>query len=452
MEKKKIAALWCKKSKHWSANATSLCSNICNPFDYLKSELDDFYVEYLDTENHNEAEIRDAIDRIKPEILLLSVLTAGVDLAWKVVDFAKKINPALVDVWGGWHSFSSAPELIEQGASIVVKGPGENVLKKICSNPCDYLGIVDAHQFPRRWTTPRREQAGIFYFLGAAKNNHRAESLSVISGCPRYCHFCAASKTKINIRPDDYVIRELSEMKGRNINTMFLVDDNPMIFTDKFVNLCNMVETVFEGNTVRWRAYGDSSADINKIAEHFVRSGGINICIGLETAQEELLESYGAHVKQQKAKPNQVYSHWQEAGVYVTTSVIIGDPRFPTDTEKLLGYLEDAAPDSLTVFRLMPVKGARLWDELQEYLKDGISYGDLDQSNPGSFYRGLDIPLKEVSLELLKRYYYGDAYQTLIEKHINKRGKTSYLQDVSIIRSHLLEIGIDPWHRYEYYF
>ncbi len=446
----RIACIWCKNTKQWETNSSTVCSNIGNPFIYLAPELGGHELIFLDTGNRSEEEMRRVLEDERPDILLLSVLTPGVDIAWRIIRGLRAAGRPVIDIWGGWHCFCSAEELVREGATIVVKGPGENVIAEICANPGNYRGVIDARGYPRIWTVPQRNLFGSFFFIGAASDPHRAASLSVIRGCRRSCRFCAASKTEIEIRPKDYLEKDLGNLRDNGVNTIFLVDDNPMAYADQFVDLCSSIEKVFGPKKPRWRAYGDSSADIGKIADPFVASGGINICIGLETPDAALLENYGAHIKQLKAKPVQAFSRWREAGVYVTTSVIVGDPRFRFDREGLIDCLNKAVPDTVTVFQLMPVKGSLLWDDMKPYLRDDITYGDLDQGNPLSFYKNTDIDLNETTMGILSDYYLGEAYQGLIEARIRQKGKESYLRDVAVTRNHLLRMGIDPWHRYLY--
>ncbi len=444
----KIACIWCKNSKKWPANSTSVCSNVGDPFIYLAPELGSHELVFLDSGNQNEALMLRILQETQPDILLLSVLTPGVELAWRLVRHLRATGCPVIDIWGGWHCSCSGAELIRDGATIVVQGPGENVIAEICANPRQFRGIIDARSYPLRWTVPQRRSIGSFAFIGAPNHSHRAAGLSVIRGCRRTCRFCAASRTPIDIRPKEHLEQDLANLKDAGVNTLFLVDDNPMAHTDHFIDLCRSIETVFSACKPRWRAYGDSSADIEKIANPFVASGGVNVCIGLETVDPAVLKSYGAHTKQFKLKPGQAFSRWREAGVYVTTSVIVGDPRFALDREELLCYLNSATPDTVTVFQLMPVKGSLLWDDLKPYLRDDITYADLDQGNPRSFYKDSHINVNATIKGILSEYYLGAAYQDLIETRIHQMGKDRYLQDVAITRSHLRQLAIDPWHRY----
>lgn len=435
----RVTCLWSTRSREWG-DQRQVARCIGNPFEYLTPLLDGQPYQVVEA-CFDEAETAREILEFDPDVVLISALTAGSERAQRLVQAVREHKSAVKTVWGGWHAKVFWRELLDDGADTVALGPGENLLARY-PDPHDIPpGLLDVQSAERTWTHPLKLALGTMVSPGFG-GGRVVGSMSAIEGCPRTCRFCAQRMTKYQVRPRDYVEAELASLVDMGATGLFLLDGNPMAHRHAFAQLCDtFAETV--GERLPWRVFGDTSSISDEALVRFRRAGGRNIYLGLESPDPALLRAYGADRKLRQAPAAQTARQIQDAGLYVTTSLIVGDPRRREDVGSLVTFLEAVQPDFIALHQLMPVPGTPMWDELSPLLRPGLSWGDLDQMNPDGFFADRQPPA-EIIGEIIRRYFAGGAYAELVAQRFRTLG-ADYLAEMESVRCWLQQWEIDPW-------
>ena len=434
-----MTCLWCTHSREWPEEGR-VALGIGNPFEYLVPLLGDHPWQMIEADWDEAGAIRRMLE-FEPDVVLVSGLTNGAERANRLIEAVRAHNASLRVIWGGWHASAFPDQVLESGADTVVLGSGESALAMVDDPGQLPAGVLDVRREPRVWTDPIRLSLGEMVSPGLPLGPTIA-SMSAIDGCPRTCRFCAQRKTHYSVRPAEFIEREIAGMLEQEVGGIFLLDGNPMAHFRAFAELCRVIEGV-AGDRLPWRAFGDANSIDDKSAEGFRRAGGKNIYVGLESPQAEIQERYGLGKKLGRLPIASVAETMRRQGVYMTASLIIGDPRCEDDVSTIVRYLEMIRPDFLALHQLMPIPGTPMWHELQPLVRPDLSFGDLDQLNPEGFFIGHPRPTETMN-EIFRQYFGGEAYARTVEERFVDLGD-EYLRDMQGVRHWLGQWQIDPW-------
>jgi radical SAM superfamily enzyme YgiQ (UPF0313 family) len=439
----RVACLWSIQSRSWEGESR-VATGVGNAFQYLTPLLEDLGHEVLNvTASHDEDGASRRLAEFQPDVLMVSALSAGVDRAERLTKRLRAHVGDLRVVWGGWHAIAVPDQVLASGADTVVLGPGENAVASAGADLSFPAGVVDFSRAQRHWTRPREMLLGEMMTPGFPLEANIG-GVSAIDGCPQSCRFCASAHTKYKVRPRDLVEGEIALLLEQRAGGFFLLDGNPMAHHRAFAELCLAVKAV-AGDRLPWRVFGDCASVNDESVSGFRAAGGCNIYVGLETPDPSEFESYGIQRKLGKRPIARVAETVRRNGVYLTASLIVGDPRREDNLDNILMLLDSVRPDCVALHQMMPIPGTPLWSELQPLLRDGLSFGDLDQANPDGFFHYRRRPFEMIA-EVMWRYYTSDGYLQLVEERKAQLGD-SYLSDIAGLRAWLSPHGIDPWAR-----
>ena len=318
----------------------------------------------------------------------------------EMIKEAKKINPNLIVVWGGYHcSILPVQTLESEYADIVVKGQGERTFAelaecirtnksyeqvegiaykkngKIHNNPDRPL--EDMNNFP---PTP-------FDMYAVSKcvterDGKKSINLFTSQGCPYRCGFCAeplVTKRRWFGMSAERVVGEM-EFLYNNFGINDFILDDPNFFVDQN-RVRRIAELILEkGLNISWRNANGRVNQLIKFDDAFWRllkkSGCGTILIGAESGLQELLDVMNKDISLEDT------SHLAEItrrhGVEMTFSLMIGipNPKLKTETEKkqsvqrelnaILDLLDKSYPDEknyqdLLLFVYTPYPGNPLY-------------------------------------------------------------------------------------------
>ena len=149
------------------------------------------------------------------------------------------------------------------------------------------------------------------------------------NGCPYRCTFCNFTKDRrvMFIKPIDQLIAELKAVSGRGVRYVWFTDDNFRLGSGNLKSVCQRF--VDEDLQIHWMSFIQASTLKNIDAELLRRSGCIEVQLGLESADSQVLRNMN-----KKANPTlyaKVIRKLLSAGVNCSCYFIFG---FPGETDE----------------------------------------------------------------------------------------------------------------------
>ena len=367
---------------------------------------------HLDTES----KIEEIISQDKPNIIALSFLLFGRNLAFKIAKIAKKLKIKVIG--GGVHPSSCPEDVVNSGLfDAIVIGDGMGVLEKILD---DYSSldktIIDGKMHHDISLYTKR------YFsdelIERMKQSRTIELLSSI-GCPYNCYFCASNKNYRKI-PNKMLINSIINAKQNyDIERLFVFDD--MFVTN--INNIRDFRTQLEQTGFKF-SYQQINLRSNvfdeNIAQELKLLGVEDLAFGVETISERLLKFLN-----KKITVADIYKSLDISKKHNFSYNIYLMVGLPTQTESeyemTLKFINEVSPDRVIVSVFIPYPKTKLFNYCLNngYFIKSIDYSRYLGINPYSseFSKNLIKPeLSKINYEMA--HYYKKAYEQIIQdKH-----------------------------------
>jgi hypothetical protein len=308
--------------------------------------------------------------RIKgSDVLGLSMITPTAPRGYEIAEKFRQLNPKGRVIIGGSHA-TFVPEEAAQYA--------------------DHVENLDAVPFPD------------FSIVDGLDTNRKRMQITPVStsrGCPFDCTFCSVTAMfgrKYRYRSTDSVIDEISRFKHRRI---FFYDDN---FDANKARLKDLLKKMIEHKiTPKWIA--QVRADVAKdeeIVELMARSNCMQLCIGFESVNPEVLEKYN-----KKQTPDDIRACIKMLHKYSIKvhGMFISDGY--TDIYHRLGV------DSLQLCILVPILGSKLYNAVKssgQFITDKFP-NDWQLFDGGHVVHCPDdlspVDMQRQTMQALKDYY-----------------------------------------------
>lgn len=268
--------------------------------------------------NYENEDIKQEIDKFKPNLIGISAVTAAAEEAYSLINFLKKYFVDLPIVLGGPH-VNCFPDLVFQEApqlDMIVCGEGERIFEQIV----DYYN--DHKKLPI-------ETAGTWLRLkdGIIKKNPPAEAVMNLDeilppshqlydyhlyrplplqykklpvanlltsrGCPwGRCTFCfeaGRASQKYRRHSPERVVDEIKFLiKTQKIKEVAFWDDNFLVNENWINEFCDLLDR--ENIKIPWSAYARVNTISEAMLEKAVQSGLWNIFYGIESGNQDLLD------------------------------------------------------------------------------------------------------------------------------------------------------------------
>lgn len=299
-------------------------------------------------------------DILDTDVLGVSMLTPAAPRGYRYLDQARKRNPNIVTMAGGWH-VTAMPEEAAGHADFVVTGEAEDLINPLVEGRYSRAestagrilngGTVDVDQLPFPDFTLYHGYRKIRYFpVGASR------------GCPYNCSFCPGPslfKQRHRSRDSGLVAEELKMRSERGEKRLF--------FTDDLFGLdAGATGDYLENSLSRGIAFPEVSAETRaniifknrELLPLMKRIGFRNVHVGCESAIQENLDSTGK--KQSTDEVRQAVQAAHRAGIEINGMFIIG---MENDDEGIVEvtrkFIEDNDIDSTTFSCFYPIPGSR---------------------------------------------------------------------------------------------
>ena len=331
------------------------------------------------------AEIGNEILKRNSDIVAISAMTPTIGVALNSADKIKEVKPDTIVVLGGYHpTFEFESVLEEESVDVVVRGEGEYTmleLVKAIENGEDLINVqglafhdestdkltltpdrpiikdLDELPFPAFHLFPMEK----YRILNVTTN---IATIITTRGCPIQCSFCSSAALhgeKLRRRSVSNVVDEIElRLKEENIDTIAFMDDT-FTLNKKFVReFCNEIKK--RNLKFWWGCTSRVDTLDNDLLELMKETGCITILMGVESADQQMLDKMDKHITIEKTKKAFKLSH--EIGIRTIASCVIG---MPDDTKKsikqTIEFVKDLKPNYALFSLATPYPGTRFYNE-----------------------------------------------------------------------------------------
>ncbi len=239
---------------------------------------------------------------------------------------------------------SSINGLIYKSASgLIIRNPSREIIKDIDSIPFPAYDLFNMSGYPQHRITTSR-------------------------GCPFNCVFCNSHSlwtNKWRKRSPENLIEEIKILISKYKSKSFVFNDDSFnIDAKRVVNFCN--ELITQKVNIIWATSVRVDLITPEMATKMKQSGCYNVSIGVESANNEVLEKMNK--KTTKEKISDGINILRNAGIDVMGQFMIGNPGDSLNTVK--ESVEFAKTSNLTgveFYTALPYKDTLLWEYIKEH-------------------------------------------------------------------------------------
>jgi len=244
----------------------------------------------------------------KPDLIAITISTTFVKFAYKLQRALSETFPLIIA--GGPHPTLLPDEVLENGADIVIKGEGEEIILDILrfmkgeAKLKDVTGISYKNDRDEIVHNPCRSPIGnldniplpakdLFKHSDYVKSSYefmRYGNIITSRGCPYGCIFCSSKilGKDFRCRSAENVIKEirwLQEMYG--IDTFFILDDVFTYDKQRVFELCRLFRTL--PRPIKWTCISRFDLITEELLEEMKEAGCYSITYGIETGSPETM-------------------------------------------------------------------------------------------------------------------------------------------------------------------
>jgi anaerobic magnesium-protoporphyrin IX monomethyl ester cyclase len=243
--------------------------------------------------------MREALVRIKPDIIGFSIVHAN---RWGAIDLAglaKSLDPGVITVFGGIGATFLWKHLLTHFKQIdyIVLGEGEiNFLglvrsiesgsgrQAICKIPG--LALRDNGKPIQTSTSVPIEDLDS---LPSPARYFDFQHLSLTRGCPGRCTFCGSPRfwgRRVRSHTTDYFVGQLEMLAARGTNFFFISDDTFTLKPELVIDICQKI--IMRGLQISWQAISKVNAITSEMLFWMRKAGCIQISFGIESGDSNI--------------------------------------------------------------------------------------------------------------------------------------------------------------------
>ena len=323
------------------------------------------------------------INEIKPDMVGFSIVHAnrwgGIDMAERV----KRIDPAIVTVFGGvgatflWrHLLTHFPQI-----DYVAIGEGEYT----------FLGLVEALAGGRKHPGAGikglafRDGAGIIQTgppelidnldrLPNPAGYFTYQHVAISRGCPRNCTFCGSPAfwgRRVRFHSADYFVGQLRLLYKKGVRFFYVSDDTFTLRKALVIEVCRAI--IKEIPPITWAAISRVDLVDEEILYWMRRAGCIQISYGVESGSSEIREKLNKGISDEQIR--QVFDRTVRLGMMARAYFIYGSPGENEKTiQASIDLIEAIKPLSVIFYILTLFPGTALY---RDYLKASGQTDDI---------------------------------------------------------------------------
>jgi radical SAM superfamily enzyme YgiQ (UPF0313 family) len=290
-------------------------------------------------------------------------------------------------ILGGPEVRNHAENFLTHGADLLVVGEGEETMLEVVK------AIEQTGQIPQHidgtavWHNgelkinaerkllrnidelpfPNRSKVDLNLYLRAWKERHGYSmvSVSTMRGCPYTCKWCsrAVYGGTYRRRSPALVVDELESIKHNyNPDKIWFVDD---VFTISHKWLKEFADEIARRKlNVSYEIISRADRMNEEVIELLRQSGCFRVWIGAESGSQRIIDAMDRRVDVQQVRNMIKLSRKQ--GIEAGTFIMLGYPgETRSDIKETIRHLVQSAPDHYTITIAYPIKGTRLYEEVE---------------------------------------------------------------------------------------
>ncbi len=353
-------------------------------------------------------EISKEVEKEKPDIAGVSVLTHQMKSSIDTCETIKKVSPTTKIVVGGPHIHPMHREVAKNGfIDFCVRGEGEITMVKIAdavSNGGDFKKIkgitfrdgkeiivtpdrsfienLDSIPFPARDLLPNHLYKGLVLF---GKDN-LFTLITASRGCPFRCHFCSVPPFWYpqRRRSVENVVDEMEQVYN-DYGIRYLRFTDELLPADRkwMIKFCKTIIDRGLNEDVAWSCDGHVKVMTREVLHAMRRANCRYIFYGIEFGNQRILDVSGKGTT--LAQIYKSIEMTKEAGIAIEGNFMIG---YPTETKETIEETIELARNlecELTTFSIVtPFPGTQLYDYCKEKnMLKAENWEDYDYFSPG---------------------------------------------------------------------
>lgn len=306
------------------------------------------------------------------DVRILDLNIDNIDLVEVLRDF----RPEQVGISCWMDNFLSTEKIIDTcktnlpSAKIIAGGPFASV------TPETYYGLGVDEVFKGAYCFPTTKELIVAYqkhfpvermakYLGGGSKfaDHRVAMVAASYACPHHCAFCCPQYL------GKYRARDLSELEAEisflkeeyGLNTIYFTDASICIQRDQTKKICNITKKL----NVSWYAEARVDELNEEIVQIMAESGCVELLIGVEGFDQEMLDSIGKKTTIDKNHAA-IKMVSDEKRINLIAFILIGLPgQTQAQIEKMLTEVERLGI-AVIPNMLFPIPGTPVWDIAQK--------------------------------------------------------------------------------------
>ncbi len=296
-------------------------------------------------------DLRKRLKRFLPDIVGVTFLTPSYNFVKHVIDAIRKFNSKIIIFGGGPHVSAFPKESLKEMFDFVLIGESELALKKMFSgeNLKNICGVgfktknnkITVNKSFQRISDldellyPAWDLFNLKNYISSRSFVRRnpVGSMESSRGCPFTCDFCNKNifGYKFRAKSAKRTVDEMEYMLSIGFNEIHVQDDGFSTNLKRAKDVCD--EIIKRKLDFPWNFPNGIRADRfdEDLARKLVKAGCYNVCFGIESANQELLESSNKNMSLEIIK--KAIRVANDAGLQTTGYFMFG---FPGETEKTM--------------------------------------------------------------------------------------------------------------------
>lgn len=387
------------------------------------------FIEALKAEDHYVwREVRDSIERFRPDILGLSVLTPVYGAAVRINKIARKLFPNLPIIWGGPHPTVQAREILsdEPEVAAIVMGEGEVTMTDLCSRirlgqtnfaevdgiawrgpegvrvnkPRDYVENLDELPWP--------DKSASLYLDAYFRDPERAQLGNVFGsrGCPFKCAYCSSHTIwtrKVRYRSPESVVEEMKTLqRDFGVERFSFLDDTFTMNRKWATSICERIKQ--EGVRGRWGCYTRLDVLTEPLLDTMQSAGLAEMDVGIETGSQRMADFLQKDINLDRVRDMAKVLNRRRVNWNAFIMMGLPDEEL-TDIQATVDFIHEVRPVRCILSVFTPYPGDKLYDLCKErgLIPDKPDWSRYSHHSPENhFVRGMS---KEEFEKLVKNVF-----------------------------------------------
>ncbi len=367
-----------------------------------------------------EAQIRE----VKPDLVCTSAITCTSPDAIKVMELAKRVDPAIITACGGVHASFMYDEMfsLTDAMDFVVIGEGEQTIVELADaldskRELQNIAGLAFQSDSKTIVTPKREFCknldnmprafdlldweDYTYFIVPGS---RLGAIDTSRGCDKDCTFCSQQKfweQTWRARSPEDLLRDVEEQHTKyGVDIILLTDEYPTPDAKRWEDFLDLlIEKALPVQFLMETRIEDIIRD-RDILWKYRKAGIIHIYVGIESTEDTELEALKKGITSEQAKL--ALKLMKEAGIITETSMILG---FPDDTKesiaKTIELIREYDPDFAHFLAIAPWPYSDLYKEIEPYIveRDYKKYNLIDP-----IVKPKNMTLEDIDIQIINGY------------------------------------------------